>query len=209
MARILLVEDDPDTRDVVESILRFDSHDLMLAANGSQAHVLVKERRPEIILSDIKMPGVTGTDLCRELRKDPDSNETYVILYTGYDSPETRTEALAAGADDYLGKPLRADDLQARIRLGLRIRGMLREAHDLRRRASEAGRLRVEMESASSKVRGLRGELSEALRIIEDRARHLRDAMLKGDSRRGMKLAGEVSDRVEALRTRITPREEP
>lgn len=208
MARILLVEDDSSTREVVEAILRFDSHDLILAANGSQAGVLARERHPEIVLSDIRMPGVTGTDFCRELRRDPEMADTYVILYTGYDSPETRTEALAAGADDYLGKPLRADDLQARIRLGLRIRGMQREALDLRRRAAESGRLRLEMDTAMTKVRTLRAELSESLRAIEDRAHHLRDTCLQGDSKRGLKLAGEVSDRVEALRTRIAPRDE-
>jgi sigma-B regulation protein RsbU (phosphoserine phosphatase) len=209
MARILLVEDDPATREVVEAILRFDAHELLLAGNATQARVLLQERRPEIVLSDIRMPGASGTDFCREVRRNPELNDTYFILYTGFDSPDQRTEALASGADDYLGKPLRADDLHARIRLGLRIRGMHRESRDLRGRASEAGKLRIEMESSMAKIRSLRAEMAESLQGLEAQARLLRDACLQGDGKRSMKLSAEVAEKIEALRARLAPREGP
>lgn len=209
MARILLVEDDPATREVVEAILRFDAHELLLAGNVTQARVLLHDRKPEVVLSDIRMPGLSGTDFCREVRRDPLLTDTYFILYTGFDTPDQRTEALASGADDYLGKPLRADDLHARIRLGLRVRGLLHEARELRARASESGRLRVEMESSMAKVRALRAEMAEALKGLEDQARILRDACLQGDGKRSMKVSAEVAERIEALRARIAPRDGP
>ena len=163
MAKVLLVEDDDIARGVMEAILRYEAHEVLLAGNGKQALLMAREARPDVVLSDIRMPGMTGTDFCRELRKDPDLREVYFILATGFDTPETKTEGLAAGADDYIGKPIRADELGARIRMGLRVRGLQREVGELRRKASEAERARLDLEATLSRVARVRGEIAKSL----------------------------------------------
>ncbi len=209
MARILLVEDDEATRSVFEAILRYDAHQVLLAANGRQALLLVREHRPDIVLSDIRMPGMTGTEFCRELRKDPDLRQTYVILSTGFDSPDVRTEGIASGADDYIGKPVRAEELQARVRIGLRIGALLKEEAELRRKVSEGEKARIETDQALGRVKKLRGDLTEALGGILDRARKLRDACLQGDAKTSLSLAEKACADLEELRSRVAPRDGP
>lgn len=209
MAKVLLIEDDESTRSVVEAILKYDAHEVLLAANGRQGLLQVRQYRPDIVFSDVKMPGMTGTEFCAELRKDPEHRQTYVILSTGFDSPEVRTEGLAAGADDYIAKPLRADELQARIRIGLRFAALRKKESELRKRAEDAEKARADLEGSLGKVKKLRGDLAENLGSMLDRARKLRDACHQGNPKDALAMAEKACTDLEELRNRVAPREGP
>lgn len=209
MARVLLVEDDASTRSVLEAILRYDAHEVHLAANGKQALMLAKEKSPDIVLSDIHMPGMSGIEFCRALRQDPAVADTYVILATGFDSPETRTEGIASGADDYIGKPIRAEELGARVRIGLRMRPLRRELADLQKKVGDAEKGRTEVDRAAARVVKLRADLTESLGLLLGQARALRDACLQGDPKGSLSRAEDLVRGLEDLRTRVAPSEGP
>jgi len=209
MGRILLVDDDAAARGVLEALLKYEGHELVLAANAKQALFMVKEHPPDLVLSDIQMPGMNGIDFCRELRKDPATRETYVILATGFDDPEMRTAGIAAGADDFIGKPVRSDELNSRVRLAMRLRGLAREAAELRKKVAEAEKVRMELENVRSGVTKLRGDLTESLGSAIDAARKAADSVRQGDTKSSFDRAEKVVTDLEALRDRVAPRKSP
>ncbi|MDB5104801.1 MAG: hypothetical protein JWP91_2490 [Fibrobacteres bacterium] len=113
-ARILVVEDNADMRDYVHRLL--EKHwDVDAAQDGPTALAKVQVDRPDLILSDVMMPGMDGFALLRELRKDPETRFTPVILLSARAGEESTTEGLEAGADDYLIKPFSARELLTRV----------------------------------------------------------------------------------------------
>jgi CheY-like chemotaxis protein len=209
MGRILIVDDDESSRSVLDALLKYEGHEIVLAANAKQALFMIKENAPDLVLSDVQMPGMTGIDFCRELRKEPATRETYVILATGYDTPEARTQGIAAGADDFIGKPIRSDELNARVRLALRLRGLAKEAADLRRRIGEGEKVRLDLEQTRAGIGRLRGELTEALGSALDAARRTVEAVRQGDPKVSLDRAEKVVAEIEALRDRTAPRKSP
>jgi DNA-binding response OmpR family regulator len=207
MAKVLLVDDDETTRGVIEAILRYEGHEVVLAANGKQGLFVVKETAPDVVLSDIHMPGMTGTEFCREIRKDPALRETYVILATGFDSPESKTEGIAAGADDYVGKPVRADELSARIRLAQRVRGLHRDIGELRKRLGEGDRARQELQLLAGRTKKFRGDLVERLGTVLDTVRRAQEDCRHGELKAVHGSLEKVEAAVEELRTSIAPRD--
>jgi signal transduction histidine kinase/DNA-binding response OmpR family regulator len=113
-ARILVVEDNADMRDYVHRLL--EKHwDVDTAQDGPTALARIRERLPDLILSDVMMPGMDGFALLRELRRDPETRFTPVILLSARAGEESTTEGLEAGADDYLIKPFSARELLTRV----------------------------------------------------------------------------------------------
>jgi CheY-like chemotaxis protein len=206
MGRILLVDDDAQSRGVLEALLKFEGHEILKAANAKQALFMIAEKAPDIVLSDIQMPGMNGIEFCMELRKEPATREIYVILATGFDNPDVRTQGIAAGADDYLGKPIRSDELNSRVRLGLRLRGLAREATDLRRKIAEGEKVRMELEGMRGSVTKLRGDLTESLGSLLDSARKAAEAARQADPRITLERSEKVLAEIEALRDRVAPR---
>jgi DNA-binding response OmpR family regulator len=166
---------------------------------------MARDRAPEIVLSDVNMPGMDGIEFCRAIRADADLRGIYVILATGVDTPQQRTEGIAAGADDYVAKPIRADELQARLRLATRFRVLQREVADLQRRAADADRIRLDAETFQGRVKDLRGELGIALGTILDGVRRTAENARSGDLKFAAASAEKVVAEVEALRTRVAP----
>lgn len=206
MGRILLVDDEESARSVLDALLRYEGHEIDLAANAKQALFMMQERMPDIVLSDINMPGMNGIDFCRELRKTPALREAYVILATGADTPDARTQGIAAGADDFIGKPIRSDELNSRVRLAMRLRGLAREAGDLRKRVAEGEKLRLELEQVRAGVAKLRGDLTESLSSTLDAARRAAEAARAGEPKASLERAEKVVAEIEALRDRVAPR---
>lgn len=207
MARVLLVDDDESARGVIEALLRFEGHEVVMAANATQGLFMLKERSPDVVLSDIAMPGMSGIEFCRALRKDPAVKDAYVILATGLDSQEIRTQGIASGADDYVGKPIRADELNARIRMAVRIRGLSREIADLKRRVQEAEKSRSELDTVRGRVSKLRGDLTENLGTLLDGARRALETSRQGDAKGTHGALERLCAEIEGLRERIAPRE--
>jgi signal transduction histidine kinase/CheY-like chemotaxis protein len=103
--RILLVEDNPDTREVLQIALEESGHEVAVAADGDEAVRLATGGRPEVMLVDIGLPGKDGYDVAREVRRSLGARPLLIAL-TGYGQPEDRARAMAAGFDLHLTKPI-------------------------------------------------------------------------------------------------------
>jgi diguanylate cyclase (GGDEF)-like protein len=118
---VLLVEDDPISRKILENILLKEGFDVTTVENGRIAIELFKNRFFPIVLTDWLMPEMEGPDLCRAIRDQKPEGYVYIVLLTSKDSKADIISGLEAGADDYLTKPAHRDELVARIKNGLRI----------------------------------------------------------------------------------------
>ena len=112
--RILLADDNADMRDYVRRILS-RRYEVEAVGDGDSALAAARERRPDLVLSDVMMSGLDGFELLRELRADPETVSIPVILLSARAGEESRIEGLEAGADDYLIKPFSARELLARV----------------------------------------------------------------------------------------------
>ena len=114
-ADVLVVDDNADMRSYLVRLL--GAHGAVRStANGEEALQAVAERRPDVVVTDVMMPRVDGFELLRALRSDPGTRDIPVIMLTARAGQEASVEGLEAGADDYLAKPFRADELLARVR---------------------------------------------------------------------------------------------
>src|SRR5262245_43586719 len=111
MATVLVVEDEDVQRKTIDTILRASGHQVLLAGNGAQALIVAVDKRPDIILSDINMPKMSGTELCQKVRGTPEIASTWIILVTAFEKDGTRKASMEAGADDFVRKPVEMDDL--------------------------------------------------------------------------------------------------
>lgn len=121
--RILLAEDNSEVRDFIRSLLepRFE---VELAEDGAAAWAAVREHAPDLIVSDVMMPGMSGTELCQGVKNDPVLRSIPVILLTAKVGSEATLEAYSHGADDFVAKPFHPRVLMARIRAQLNLRAM-------------------------------------------------------------------------------------
>jgi len=115
--RILVVDDDPQIRRVMRVTLTGQSYEVDDAKNGEAALEKLREARFDLVLLDMNMPGMSGLDVCREIRG---QSEIGIIMLTVRDTEDDKVAALDAGADDYVTKPYNAPELLARIRAALR-----------------------------------------------------------------------------------------
>ncbi len=97
------------------------------ASNGEEALAKVASDKPDLILLDVMMPGMSGYDVCRRLRSDPETALLPVVLCTPLDPQQERLNGIAAGADDFLGTPINQPELFARVASLLRIRRLHEE----------------------------------------------------------------------------------
>ncbi len=126
-ARILVVDDDTGSRQALAELLRDEGYTVDTAIDGDEALSSVAEDPPDLIISDVHMPHVDGLDLVVQLRQRAALSDMPIILVSGVDDPTGRIGGLDLGADDYLPKPLDAEELLARIRLHLRHANRSRE----------------------------------------------------------------------------------
>ena len=117
-SRILVVDDEPYITDLLSAALRFEGFAVETAATGSDAMILAERGRHDLVLLDVMLPDVDGTEVCRRLRAQ--GFQTPVLFLTARDGTEDKVEGLTAGGDDYVTKPFSLDELVARIRAVLR-----------------------------------------------------------------------------------------
>jgi DNA-binding response OmpR family regulator len=115
LPRLLVVEDNADLRSFMASDLE-PEFEVLVAANGEQGLAVARAEIPDLVLSDVMMPGMDGFELCRLLKEDERTSHVPVILLTARSEAESRHAGLRLGADDYLAKPFDAEDLRLRIR---------------------------------------------------------------------------------------------
>ncbi|MGH9444009.1 MAG: GGDEF domain-containing response regulator [Thermoanaerobaculia bacterium] len=120
--RILIADDDPLSRAVLEKSLSGWGHETVSVSDGIQAWVaLHRESRPSIAILDWLMPGLDGVKICGKLREESSGNYVYVIILTGKNQRKNLIQALAQGADDFVSKPFEPAELQARLQVAKRI----------------------------------------------------------------------------------------
>lgn len=115
MARILVVEDDPDVLTLVLHKLRRAGHELTSAVDGQSGLAAVRAEHPELVILDWMMPGMTGLEVCLAVRDDPAVSTTRILMLTAKAQAQDVERAFAAGADDYILKPFNSKELLARI----------------------------------------------------------------------------------------------
>ncbi len=115
--RVLVVDDDPQIRRVMRVTLSGQGYEIDDAKSGDGALEALRERRFDLVLLDMNMPGMGGLEACRMIRR---QSEVAVIMLTVRDNESDKVEALDAGADDYVTKPFKSHELLARIRAVLR-----------------------------------------------------------------------------------------
>ncbi len=113
---VLVVDDNPDLRFYVSGILRDSGFAVLLARNGEEGFAVAKNRRPDLILTDLMMPLLSGLDLIRMIREDEELQGTPAILLTAKADEDTRIEGVERGADAYLSKPFNDRELLAEVR---------------------------------------------------------------------------------------------
>jgi two-component system KDP operon response regulator KdpE len=118
-ANILVVDDEPQIRRVLRTTLSFRGYLITEAATGEEALELARKVKPDLILLDVNLPGISGIETCREIRR---WSETPIIMLTVRNAERDKVVALDAGADDYVTKPFGIEELLARVRASLRRR---------------------------------------------------------------------------------------
>ena len=116
MSKILIVEDDPDIRELLRFNLEKAGYNIFLAEDGEKALTLARKHAPDIILLDLMLPGVDGLEVCRTLKKDPELQRISVIMVTAKGEEMDRVVGLELGADDYVVKPFSLREVVLRIR---------------------------------------------------------------------------------------------
>lgn len=131
--KILIVEDEEDSRFIYERLLKKSGYNVKSAENGDAALKIIDEFNPKVILADWTMPKINGVELCNIVKKKEEYKLIYFILLTARTSLKDRVEGLDTGADDYLVKPIDNQELVARIRSGLRIHNLQNELKNIER----------------------------------------------------------------------------
>ena len=119
-ARILIVEDETAIREMLGYALMKEGYRFEEAADAQEASVLISRKKPDLILLDWMLPGISGIDYARRIRSDPETKTIPIIMLTAKSDEMDKVRGLDTGADDYLTKPFSTRELLARIRAALR-----------------------------------------------------------------------------------------
>jgi len=120
--KILIVDDDPTSIKVLESVLASDSYEILIADNGKDALEKAFAQLPDLILLDVLMPEIDGFEVTRTIKRDPRTKDTPIILVTSLNDPENKAIGLEAGAEEILNKPVQSSELHARVNSMLRLK---------------------------------------------------------------------------------------
>jgi two-component system, NtrC family, response regulator PilR len=112
--RLLIVDDEPSMRDMLRIVMRRDGYDVEVAANGKEAIEMLKRERIDLLLSDIRMPDVSGVDVLRAAKEA--NRDIVAFMMTAFASTDTAVEAMRLGAVDYFTKPFNMDELRLKVR---------------------------------------------------------------------------------------------
>ena len=132
-ARILVVDDTPVNLKLLGDLLGAKGYAVVSATNGPEALDKVAKKPPDLVLLDVMMPGMSGYDVCRKIRENPDTAMLPVVMVTALDPAQERVKGIEAGADDFLSKPINQQELLARVRSLLRIKELWDQINQLNR----------------------------------------------------------------------------
>ncbi len=148
MTRVLIVEDEDSFSDPLSFMLRREGYEVFIATDGNAAITEFDKHGPDIVLLDLMLPGLSGTEVCRIIRG---KSSVPIIMLTAKDGEVDKVVGLELGADDYVTKPFSSRELLARVRAVLRRHG---EQEELLPPTIEAGSVRIDIERHVVSVRG-------------------------------------------------------
>jgi len=119
---ILVVDDDPNSLDIVRTYLEAHNYTVATAADGKEALAKLEEVQPALMLLDVMMPGMDGWEVARVVKNHPNFRDVRVIMLTARSDFTDKHQGLRAGADDYIVKPIRLDELGKRVERNLKAR---------------------------------------------------------------------------------------
>src|SRR5918993_1939479 len=137
MPRILVIDDDPGVRDSMERMLRLAGYTVQSAASGEEGFDIARGGLFDVILSDMRMPGISGIDVLRKLR-DVRVDAAFIVM-TGFGTVDTAVEAMKLGAVDFVQKPFFRDELLMRVRSATERRQLARQVDLLQRQVEPEG----------------------------------------------------------------------
>jgi two-component system response regulator HydG len=180
--RIVVADDEASARSGLATLLRQEGFEVVLAEDGASALARVQETAPDVLVTDLRMPGMDGIELLRKSREaDPD---LIVVLMTAFAEVETAVRAMQEGAEHYLTKPLQIDELVLVIRRALERRSLKHEATELRARLKD--RLRFDAIIGSSPA------MQEIFNVIEQVAPSRASVLITGESGTGKELVAQA-----------------
>ena len=157
MARILVIDDEHDLQKVLAYNLKDVGHDVDVADQGRDAIELIKKRRPELVILDLMLPDMSGTDVCRALKRNPETQSIPVVMLTAKGEEVDRVVGFELGAEDYIVKPFSVRELL--LRVGAILRRSTGEPLD-KARLVEFGDLRIDRDAHRAWVDGEEVELT-------------------------------------------------
>ena len=172
LPKVLVVDDTPLNIKLLGDLLGAKGYAVTTAQNGEEALARLEREIPDIVLLDVMMPGLSGYDVCRRIRANPDTALLPVVMVTSLDPQQERVHGIEAGADDFLSKPIHQPELFARVRSLLRIKSLQDE---VRRQAQALAQWNAELEA---RVRAQVDELSRLSQLKRFFAPAVADAIM-------------------------------
>jgi DNA-binding response OmpR family regulator len=129
--KVLIVEDDKSYAEILKRVIIKNGYEINLAHDGKEGLELSTEWKPDVIIVDWMMPGMSGIELISKLREHPELKFSYIIMLTARVETEDKIAGLEAGADDFITKPVDFGELIARIRVGFRMKKLQTEIAEL------------------------------------------------------------------------------
>ena len=175
--RTLIVEDDPPTLKLLQLLIKNHGHEVVACEDGAQAWIEYQKQPFPLVISDWVMPCLNGLELCGKIRAHPDGLNTLFIIVTARSEPDALQEVLAAGADDYITKPIVPDLLDIRLAIAEdRVRNITE-----RQESEEQLRQTLKLEAVGRLAGGVAHEFNNMLTIIIGRSQLMLGRIKKGD----------------------------
>ncbi|MFO0213930.1 MAG: response regulator, partial [Pseudanabaena sp.] len=153
---VLVVDDEPNNFDVIETFLSEQDYQLYYASSGDSALSILETVNPDLILLDVMMPGIDGMEVCQRIKAMPKWESVPIIMVTALTGKEDLARCLNAGADDFIGKPVNSVELRARVNSMMRIKQQYDSINNLSKLQSQT------IEVLQNNLRELSGNLASS-----------------------------------------------